>query len=72
MNQQTAMDIIDAVTRIDEHLNGSINGQFTPTQYVDMGQFIQWAQPILMDDDIDMGQLIDVPTQFEWVVNSLK
>ena len=70
MAKYTAENIINAFTDLDEmmqHGNGPIM-LLSPQQMFEMGQFYEWAKPIVNNNDIDMNSEHDVPDDIEWVI----
>lgn len=66
----TATDIINAFTDIDDMMktgNGPIM-LLTPIQMFEMGQFHQWAEKYVNDDNLDMDAIIPVPDDIAWVI----
>jgi hypothetical protein len=64
------VDIINAFTDIDEMMqfgHGPIM-LLSPQRMFEMGQFYQWAETLINNDEIDMDGSTDVPNDFDWVV----
>ena len=65
-------DIINAFTNLDELMQGMREGSLSlflsPKAMFVMGQFYQWAKPIVENEDTDLGAETEVPDEFAWVV----
>ena len=66
-------DIINAFTSLDELVQGMRNGPLSlflsPKRMFEMGQFYEWAKPIVENDDTDLDAATEVPEDFAWVVD---
>jgi len=64
--------IINAFTSLDELMLGVGNEPFlklfSPREMFEMGQFYEWAKPIVENDDTDLGAITEVPEELAWVV----
>ena len=61
--------IIDAFTSLDELMQGYGPLMFLSLkQMFEMGQFYEWAKPIVENDDTDLEAETEVPEEFAWVV----
>lgn len=65
-------DIINAFTSLDELVQGMRNGPLSlflsPKRMFEMGQFYEWAKPIVENDNTDLEATTQVPDEFAWVV----
>ena len=65
--------IINAFTSLDELIQGMRNGPLSlflsPKRMFEMGQFYEWAKPIVENDDTDLDAATEVPEDFAWVVD---
>ena len=65
-------DIINAFTNVDELMQGMREGSLSlflsPKAMFEMGQFYEWAKPIVESDDVDLEAETEVPNEFAWVV----
>lgn len=65
-------DIINVFTSLDELMQGMRNEPLSlflsPKDMFEMGQFYEWAKPIVENDDIDLEAVTEVPDEFAWVV----
>ena len=65
--------IINAFTSLDELVQGMRNGPLSlflsPKRMFEMGQFYEWAKPIVENDDTDLDAATEVPEDFAWVVD---
>ena len=68
------MHIINAFTSLDELMQGmregSLNLFLSPERMFEMGQFYEWAKPIVENDDTDLEAATEVPEEFAWVVGA--
>ena len=64
--------IINAFTNLDELMQGKRNGPLSlflsPKKVFEMGQFYEWAKPVVENDGIDLEAATEVPEEFAWVV----
>jgi hypothetical protein len=61
--------IVNAFTSLAELMQG--NGPLmllSPKEMFEMGQFYEWAKPIVENDDTDLEAATEVPEEFAWVV----
>lgn len=61
--------IVNAFTSLDELMQG--HGPLmllSPKEMFEMGQFYEWAKPIVENDDTDLEAVTEVPDEFAWVV----
>ena len=64
--------IVNAFTSLDELMQGMRNGPLnlflSPKKMFEMGQFYEWAKPIVENDNTDLEAATKVPDEFAWVV----
>ena len=63
--------IINAFTSLDELMQGLGNASWaliSPKEMFEMGQFYEWAKPIVENDDTDLEAATEVPEELAWVV----
>jgi hypothetical protein len=68
-HQASARDLFNAFTAIDGVMNG--HGpimSLSPREMFEMGQFYQWALPIVDDPNTDLEELVEVPNVLYWVI----
>ena len=66
--------IINAFTSLDELMQGLVNGPLlfiSPKEMFEMGQFYEWAKPIVKNDDIDLEAETEVPEELAWVIGKI-
>jgi len=64
--------IINAFTSLDELMQGMREGSLSlflsPKAMFVMGQFYEWAKPIVKNEGIDLEAETEVPDELAWVV----
>lgn len=67
--------IVNTFTSLDELMQGMSTGPLslflTPKKMFEMGQFYEWAKPIVENDDTDLEAATEVPGEFAWVVEEI-
>lgn len=64
------LHIVNAFTNLDELMQGKGPSPMLISlkEMFEMGQFYQWAKPIVENDDTDLEAETEVPEEFAWVV----